>query len=183
VHSGGGLHVYWWLEKPILLPNKATLAKTFLRKLTEAVGAYSKAAEPETLRLMADWNSACTPPEVELAETVRNAYTYAQGEPGSKLAEDRPPQERRSPPPNTDASDEPRAAESVGETGGKVSQATVLVRLARDSGAEFFHDDDTAYAHVRVNGHAETIGYARSAGGHGRKPDTARSGRSERESG
>ncbi len=38
---------------------------------------------------------------------------------------------------------------------GKDSQATLLVRLARDAGAEFFHDDDVPYLRVRVGDHAE----------------------------
>jgi hypothetical protein len=36
------------------------------------------------------------------------------------------------------------------------SQATLLISLARDTGAEFFHDDDQAYVLVRVKDHRET---------------------------
>ncbi len=38
----------------------------------------------------------------------------------------------------------------------KDSQATILVRLAREAGAEFFHDDDTSYFGVCVGDHRET---------------------------
>jgi hypothetical protein len=39
---------------------------------------------------------------------------------------------------------------------GKESQATTLLRLAREAGAECFHDDDQPYLHVPVSDHHET---------------------------
>lgn len=38
----------------------------------------------------------------------------------------------------------------------KESQATILLRLAREAGAECFHDDDQPYLHVPVGDHYET---------------------------
>jgi hypothetical protein len=40
----------------------------------------------------------------------------------------------------------------------KESQATILVKLVRESGAELFHDGDTAYVHVPAGDHHETHG-------------------------
>src|SRR5205807_2682989 len=51
-----------------------------------------------------------------------------------------------------------------GGRGAKASQATVLLQLAREAGAECFKDDDVAYLHIPVNGHHETVSLRSRAG-------------------
>ena len=53
-----------------------------------------------------------------------------------------------------DADDDARPA--TGNNGRKDSQATAIVRLARETGAEFFQDDETAFIYVRAGSHYET---------------------------
>ena len=48
----------------------------------------------------------------------------------------------------------PNGAQAGGE--GKASQASLLVRLAHEAGAECFHSDDVPYLNVRVGDHVET---------------------------
>jgi hypothetical protein len=57
VHSGGGLHAYWWLREPLTLPDDAARAKSLLRRLAVAVGGDLAAAEPaRVLRVPGTWN-------------------------------------------------------------------------------------------------------------------------------
>jgi putative DNA primase/helicase len=46
VQSGGGLHVYWFLREPLLLPDEAERAKHLLRRLALATGGDPASAEP-----------------------------------------------------------------------------------------------------------------------------------------
>jgi hypothetical protein len=46
VQSGGGLHVYWFLREPFLLPADGEYAKGLLRRLALALGGDSSSAEP-----------------------------------------------------------------------------------------------------------------------------------------
>jgi primase-like protein/DNA primase RepB-like protein len=46
VHSGGGLHVYWFLREAILLPDEAAAARGLLRRLASGLGGDPRAAEP-----------------------------------------------------------------------------------------------------------------------------------------
>ncbi len=54
-----------------------------------------------------------------------------------------------------DAAQEVTATEA-GDSEPKDSQATIMVQLVREAGAELFHDDDQAYVHVPVGDHHET---------------------------
>ena len=57
VHSGGGLHCYWFLREPLLLPDEAPRAKALLRRLAAALGGDLAAAEPaRILRVPGTWN-------------------------------------------------------------------------------------------------------------------------------
>ena len=57
VHSGGGLHVYWTLREPLVLPADAATAYRQLRRLAAALDADASAAEPaRVLRLPGSFN-------------------------------------------------------------------------------------------------------------------------------
>ena len=57
VHSGGGLHCYWFLREPLALPDEAARAKTLLRRLAAHLGGDVVAAEPtHILRVPGTWN-------------------------------------------------------------------------------------------------------------------------------
>ena len=52
VHSGGGLHPYWFLREPMTLPDEAAGARSLLRRLAHALEGDLMAAEPaRVLRL------------------------------------------------------------------------------------------------------------------------------------
>jgi hypothetical protein len=52
VHSGGGLHLYWFLREPADLPDEAERVKGLLRRLAFVVGGDLNSAEPaHVLRL------------------------------------------------------------------------------------------------------------------------------------
>jgi hypothetical protein len=75
VQSGGGLHVYWWLREPLLLPDEAAHAKQLLRRLAAAVGGDLTAAEPaRVLRVPGTRNYK---PEYETPRLVRVEYLDA----------------------------------------------------------------------------------------------------------
>jgi hypothetical protein len=57
VHSGGGLHCYWFLREPLVLPEEAPRAKLLLRRLAAYLGGDLAAAEPaRILRVPGTWN-------------------------------------------------------------------------------------------------------------------------------
>jgi hypothetical protein len=57
VHSGGGLHCYWFLREPLVLPEEAPRAKALLRRLAAHLGGDLAAAEPaRILRVPGTWN-------------------------------------------------------------------------------------------------------------------------------
>lgn len=70
VHSGGGLHCYWFLREPMVLPDAAHVAKDLLRRLASALGGDLSAAEPaRILRVPGTWNRKPeygVPPRVQL---------------------------------------------------------------------------------------------------------------------
>ncbi|MDE3039653.1 MAG: primase alpha helix C-terminal domain-containing protein [Nitrospirota bacterium] len=65
VLSGNGLHVYWMLREPLLLPDpgECTRAKSLLRRLAHVLGADLQSAEPaHCLRLPGTLNPKYDPP-------------------------------------------------------------------------------------------------------------------------
>jgi hypothetical protein len=77
VYSGGGLHVYWFLIKPLMLPADAARAKTLLRKLAIALHADVIAAEPvRILRIPTTFNYKYDPPRKVSIEVFTGA-TYS----------------------------------------------------------------------------------------------------------
>lgn len=69
VHSGGGLHCYWFLREPLALPDDAIPAKALLRRLAVYLGGDLPAAEPaRILRVPGTWNHK---PEYSPARLVR----------------------------------------------------------------------------------------------------------------
>jgi hypothetical protein len=71
VHSGGGLHVYWWLREPIELPDEAAHAKQLLRRLAAAVGGDLSSAEPaHVLRVPGTRNHKYGPPPLVRIEDL-----------------------------------------------------------------------------------------------------------------
>ena len=54
------------------------------------------------------------------------------------------------------AIDHPAHAAGAGSPAPRISQSTQILQLARASRAEFFHDEDQAYAHTLADGHVET---------------------------
>jgi len=57
VHSGGGLHCYWFLREPLAMPEEAARAKMLLRRLASYLGGDLAAAEPaRILRVPGTWN-------------------------------------------------------------------------------------------------------------------------------
>jgi putative DNA primase/helicase len=57
VHSGGGLHCYWFLREPLALPDDAARAKALLRRLAVYLGGDRLSAEPaRILRVPGTWN-------------------------------------------------------------------------------------------------------------------------------
>lgn len=62
VHSGGGLHVYWLLSEPVVLPYKAAAFRELLRRTAAAIGADMASAEPaRVLRIPGTLNHKYTP--------------------------------------------------------------------------------------------------------------------------
>lgn len=72
VASGGGLHLYWFLDKPLDLRDGGTAAaKQLLRSLAVAIGADTKAAEPaRILRLPGSLNHKYPPPRTVTVESL-----------------------------------------------------------------------------------------------------------------
>jgi len=69
IHSGGGLHCYWFLREPLELPDEVTHAKQLLRRLAVAVGGDLSAAEvARVLRVPGTWNRK---PEYGTPRSVR----------------------------------------------------------------------------------------------------------------
>jgi hypothetical protein len=57
IHSGGGLHCYWFLREPLMLPTEAHRATALLRRLATHLGADLASAEPaRILRVPGTWN-------------------------------------------------------------------------------------------------------------------------------
>lgn len=57
VASGGGLHAYWQLKEPLVLPDQADTAKTLLRRLALFFMGDLASAEPaRILRVPGTWN-------------------------------------------------------------------------------------------------------------------------------
>ena len=73
VASGGGLHAYWLLKEPLVLPDEADTAKTLLRRLAHFFGGDLASAEPaRVLRVPGSWNVKATydPPRPVVLEAV-----------------------------------------------------------------------------------------------------------------
>lgn len=57
VHSGGGLHCYWFLREPLALQDEADVVKGLLARLVVATGGDVSSAEPaHILRVPGTWN-------------------------------------------------------------------------------------------------------------------------------
>src|SRR5262249_36985852 len=81
VHSGGGLHVYWFLREPMALPEETSLAGALLRRLGRAVGGDRVAAEPaRVLRLPSTLNQKYTPARTVTLELLDAARRYNPSE-------------------------------------------------------------------------------------------------------
>jgi putative DNA primase/helicase len=80
VESGNGLHVYWFLDKPIDLQKDAAQAKAILQTLATKLGADMASAEPaRILRLPDTLNYKYDPPECVALEFIddKRRYTLA----------------------------------------------------------------------------------------------------------
>jgi Protein of unknown function (DUF3631)/Primase C terminal 1 (PriCT-1) len=77
VHSGGGLHPWWFLKEPIDLQTDAELARTMLRRLAYALHADLASAEPaRILRLPNTFNYKYTPRRLVRVETFAPDRRY-----------------------------------------------------------------------------------------------------------
>ncbi len=81
VHSGGGIHVYWFLREPMTLPTETSLVGALLRRLAHALGGDLNAAEPaRVLRLPGTLNQKYAPPRIVTVELLDAERRYNPSE-------------------------------------------------------------------------------------------------------
>lgn len=77
VHTGGGLHAYWFLNEPLDLQREARAAKAYLRKLARFLQADMAAAEPaRILRVPTTTNGKYSPARLVRLEVFEPTRRY-----------------------------------------------------------------------------------------------------------
>lgn len=79
IHSGGGLHAYWFLKEPFSLLDETgqRTAKSYLRRLAQAVRGDLASAEPaHILRVPGSMNHKYDPPRLVEVETLADSLVY-----------------------------------------------------------------------------------------------------------
>ena len=76
VHSGGGLHCYWFLREPFVLPDEAPRAKALLRRLASHLRGDPIAAE----RVPGTWNRKYSPARLVQLDQCDPARRYNASE-------------------------------------------------------------------------------------------------------
>jgi hypothetical protein len=75
VHSGGGLHCYWRLREPFVLPSEAEAAKGLLRRIAAFFDGDSASAEcARVLRVPGTFNFKYNPPRPVVLEHLEDGW-------------------------------------------------------------------------------------------------------------
>src|SRR5262245_34365862 len=140
IHTGGGLHCYWLLREPLLLPEEEAMAEHLLRRLAADVRGDPTVAETaRILRVPGTWNVKYTPPR--LVEILTLDFQTRINV--SELLDWLPPDPQR-------PADRPRVDPVKGEAIHEGVRNAVLYRLARA-----LHARGVAAATIHAALHAE----------------------------